>query len=386
MPKSSHNHPYSDRKAFERLMLLIATFLQNPGIGSADTYATTSDLPHDALALVKLQLEKLAQQNGIEVSCSIPTIRKDLVTLRNYGILDKRMYRWGYYLGTGALTKQEFSVALNALASLAEYQRSPNVMRMYEALVKRLQGFESEGDSKLLYPVRSQINRSIVLTDLEDMALKKQYRHTLFHCLDTVESAILEGQVIEIFLHSDPYSDRTGTLQVYPLQILYHDIAWYLLYENSSDGHFVVSRVDRFLDRCQKILNQSRSIEEQKQSLGIAHKLIEQGWGLHLGDLEEQMLERNGQLKFEIAKVRFFAPVIPFIEEGQKRHQSQKIDTKGKPHYIEYQVNLPSRSLNEFSRWVSRFIDNALVLSPQSMVEKHQQASQHLANLYQFNQ
>lgn len=381
MPKSSQTHPYSDRKAFERLMLLIATFLQHPGVGSADAL-TTSKQPHDALAIVKLQLEQVAQQYGIEVNCSIPTIRKDLVTLRNYGILNKRMYRWGYYLGTGAMTKDELSAALNAMASLAEYQRSPKVMRIYEALVKRLHGFEMRDDHTLLYPVRSQINRSIVLTDLEDMANKQQYRHTLFHCLDLVESAILAGQALEIYRHSDPYEDQTGSRNVYPLQILYHDIAWYLLYEYCDNGHLEVGRIDRFTDSCRAISSQTRSIEAQKHSLDIAHKLIMQGWGLHLGNPEEQQLERDGKLQFESFRVRFFAPVIQFIEEGQNRHPHQKIDRKGKPKFIEYQVDLPPRSFNEFSRWVNRFIDNALVLSPQKLVEKHKLAAQNLAKLY----
>lgn len=381
MPKSLQTHPYSDRKAFERLMLLIATFLQHPGIGSADAL-TTSEQHHDALAIVKQQLEQVAQQYGFEVSCSIPTIRKDLVTLRNYGILSKRMYRWGYYLGTGAMTKDELSVALNAMASLAEYQRSPKVMRMYEALVKRLHGFETEDGHNLLYPVRSQINRSIVLTDLEDMAYKKQYSHTLFHCLDAVESAILEGQALEIYRHSDPYADRIGLQEIYPLQILYHDIAWYLLFEDCHSGHLAIERIDRFTDQYRLIASQTRSIEVQKLSLENSHKLIVQGWGLNLGNPEEQKLEREGKLQFESVIVRFFAPVIRFIEEGQNRHPHQIIDRKGKPNFIEYQIDLPPRSLYEFSRWVSRFTDNALVLAPQSLVEKHKQAAHNLAKLY----
>jgi len=32
--------------------------------------------------------------------------------LRRYGILDRQMYRWGYYLGTGALRRDELQVAL----------------------------------------------------------------------------------------------------------------------------------------------------------------------------------------------------------------------------------------------------------------------------------
>ncbi len=385
MPKSSQTHPHSDRKAFERLMLLIATFLQYPSVGSADALQKSPEAPHDALAAVKFQLEQVAEQLNIELNnCSIPTIRKDLVTLRKYGILNKRMYRWGYYLGTGAMTKAELSMALNALASLAEYQRSPQIIRMYASLVKRLQGFDSEDNSKLLYPVRSQINHLIVTTDLEDRIKQKQAQnhHTLFDSLATVEQAILDGQAIEIYRHSDPYAQNTGAAIVYPLQLIYHDIAWYLLYENCDTSHFVVVRVDRLSDQCLLVPSQIRGLPAQKQSLEIAHQLLANGWGLNLGNLEDQIQERQAELGFETVIVRFFAPVIQFIEEGTYRHPTQQIDVSRKPDSIDLQVSLPPRSFNEFSRWVNRFMDQAIVLAPESLVNQQAKAAQRLAKLY----
>jgi len=61
-------------------------------------------------------------------------------------------------------------------------------------------------------------------------------------------------------------------------------------------------------------------------------------------------------------KVRFFPPVMAFIEEGKRRHHSQK--NLQRQHYrqaeiFDYTVKLPPRSLNEFSFWVFRFMDNA---------------------------
>jgi predicted DNA-binding transcriptional regulator YafY len=385
MPKPSQTHPYSDRQAFERLMLLIATFLQYPSIGSPEASPQNHDQPHDALTAVKQQLEQLAQEMGITINnIAIPTIRKDLVTLRKYGILNKRIYRWGYYLGTGVMTKQELSVALNALASLAEYQRSPQIIRLYESLVKRLQGLDADENSKLLYPVRSQINHLIVTTDLEDRIKKKQAqnRHTLFDSLSTVEQAILNGQAIEIYRHTDPYADNTGAAQVYPLQLIYHDIAWYLLYENCENSHFMVVRVDRLTDKCVAIPSQTRSLQAQKESLDLAHQLLANGWGLNMGEPEEQMQERQMKLKFETVIVRFFAPVIQFIEEGTYRHPSQKIDAKRKPESIDLHLSLPPRSLSEFSRWVNRFMDNAIVLAPESLVNQQAQSAERLADLY----
>ena len=90
-------------------------------------------------------------------------------TLRRYGILDRQMYRWGYYLGTGALRRDELQVAFNALASQAKYQGDPQARQIHRALTKRLRGLDVELNGQLFYPVRQQMNRAIIHTDLEEM-------------------------------------------------------------------------------------------------------------------------------------------------------------------------------------------------------------------------
>lgn len=106
-----------------------------------------------------------------------------------------------------------------------------------------------------------------------------------------------------------------------------------------------------------------------------------------MGTTDEQQLERLGQLDFTSVTVRFFPEVMAFILEGEKRHSSQKIyegpkAPDGKPTYVDYNVKLPPRSLNEFSRWVYRFMNSAQFLEPLEMVEKHKQAAQNLLARY----
>jgi len=72
-------------------------------------------------------------------------------------------------------------------------------------------------------------------------------------------------------------------------------------------------------------------------SLHNAHKLIENG-GFHLGEPAQQQAELQCQLDFETVKA-FFPPVMAFIEEGKRRHHSQKIkvckdSTTAKPKYL----------------------------------------------------
>jgi predicted DNA-binding transcriptional regulator YafY len=389
MNKKPH-HSYTETLAFQRIMLLIATLLKHPGIGNPDVEEFSQEKHHAALTAVKIKLQQLATEIGIELPKDYPaisTLRKDLETLRNYQILDRRMYRWGYYLGTGALSTTELKIAFNALASQAEYQGDPQIRRIYESLNKRLRGLDMELKGELFYPTRQHLNRAIIHTDPEEMAAKGENRDTLFHKLPLLETAISQGLAIEISRIHDFYgSNRTGRFQVFPLQLIYHDIAWYLLYEYCENQHLAIGRLNRFNSHCQPLKISPRGLEKQRESLLKGYQLLENGWGLYLGDPEPQQLELIGKLPFIPVKVRFFSPILEFILEGDRRHPHQKVSfgpidqTTGEFTFIEYTVNLPPRSLNEFSRWVYRYMDKAEILSPPQLRENHRRNAKELLN------
>jgi hypothetical protein len=71
-------------------MLLIATLLKHPGVGSPEFIESSNGEQHNSLKQVQLCLQNLAPSYGVELPKgypSIPTLRKDLETLRRYGIL-----------------------------------------------------------------------------------------------------------------------------------------------------------------------------------------------------------------------------------------------------------------------------------------------------------
>jgi len=355
-------------------MLLVATLVRYPGVGSADEGG--------AVGLQK-QLLAVGQELGIVLPpFALPTLRKDLATLRKYGILNQGMYRWGYYLGTGVMTPAELDISLTAMASLADFQRSPTVRAAYGAIRRRMQKNSSAAADRRAYPVRLQIDRAIVLTSLEEMAQKHQYQNNLYHRLDEVETAIVQGWAMDIDRLKDPYQGNIGRKRVYPLQLLYHRIAWYLLYEYCEDQHLEIERVDRLGDRIAVQKAQVMPLPQQEQSLRIAHKLLEAGWGLYLGDRSAQTLEKSGNLTMVLVKVRFFPPVLPFIEEGVVRHPTQTLDLTGKPHHLDFAVRLPPRSLAEFLQWVNRFLDCACILTPPDLAAQHLTAAQQLIIRY----
>ncbi len=285
------------------------------------------------------------------------------------------------------MSKEQLKVAFNSLASQAQYQGDPLVRQIYQILEQRLRGLNLAQPGDFFYPVRAYLNRPIIYTDPDEMRAKGKYKHTLYCCLETVENAIAQGQLIELYRFKEPYEQKIGHIQVYPLQLFYHDIAWYLLYEYSDSGHLEVERIDRFKDHCLILDFPERGQKAQLESLKFAQKLRECGWGIYLGKPEEQQLEREGKLQYEQVKVRFFYPATTFILEGECRHPQQKIikgkiDSDGNYESLDYLIKLPRRSFPEFTRWVYRHTGSAQVLSPPDLVEQHRQAAQALINRY----
>lgn len=388
MPKQLHS--YSDQAAFNRLLLLIATFVQNPGIGTPNPEA--AETSHNALQAVQIALLQVAEECKIDLTPpAIPTLRKDLETLRSYGILEKRSYRWGYYLGTGIFTFKQLQILVNSLTSLADFQGDPQAKQLYQTLLKRLNlsslDYSHIKQNQLFYPTRQHLNRAIVHTNWEEMLETGENQNNLFHHWETLTEAIENGQAIEISRRSDPYGNgNVGCIQVFPLQLIYHDIAWYLAFEYCHTEHLAIGRINRFGNYCKK-LTLIRSLEEQYQNLEKVHHLLKSGWGLFLGQPEEQRLELENKLDKITVKVRFFPPVTAFIEEGKRRHCTQKIkiykDSRtGQIQYLDYSLQLPPRSIAEFNLWVKRHFESAQVLSPPELVNEYKQSTLMLAQRY----
>ncbi|MCW6037843.1 WYL domain-containing protein [Spirulina subsalsa FACHB-351] len=182
-------------------MVLIVTLVRFPGVGCPQPLATRTESKgqHNALAQLQTQMQAVAREQGYDWSKQYPslgTLRKDLERLRDYGILEQRMYRWGYYLGTGVMTVRELQAALNSLESQGKYQGDPEIRRIYQSILQRLRGFPfpTQGSKNQPYPVRQNINRAINYTDPDEMREKQQYRDTLFHCVPLLEEVIVGGK------------------------------------------------------------------------------------------------------------------------------------------------------------------------------------------------
>ncbi|NJN76804.1 MAG: WYL domain-containing protein [Synechococcaceae cyanobacterium RL_1_2] len=388
MPRPRTTHPYSDRGTFERLLILIATLARHPGIGCPDPDQDRRDKHHNALALVQHQWEQVAQalypDGDAPTPPSTPTIERDLKLLKQYGILQPRMYRWGYYLGTGALSSDELRMALNAIETMGQDQGDSTYRQVHQRLTQRLKGFQfNHGDAH--YPVHRNLNQPVSWTDPQEMIEKGEVTHNLFQALPQVEQAILQSQALCLYRRKAMYdATHLGAIAVWPLQIVYYNIGWYLLYQNCHDDGLVIGRIDRFGEQIDR-LSQTRSLEEQRQNLARGHQLLHLGWGLKLGNAQEQRLELERKLPLLDIKIRFVPPGSKFIIEAVKRHPTQTLDispTKGpdgEPTHVDFRIKLPPRSLDEFHLWMVKYGAAAQVLSPPVLKEKHAQWVQSLA-------
>jgi hypothetical protein len=108
------------------------------------------------------------------------------------------------------------------------------------------------------------------------------------------------------------------------VQIVFHNIGWYLGYEcfkSKDDGLFKFDRLDRlFLGRKQ---HQSREIKQQINALNKLQKLYECSSIIYLGNdakLQKQYLNSKEKSKAEITiKLWFNDYIFKFISEGTNR-------------------------------------------------------------------
>ncbi len=257
--------------------------------------------------------------------------------------------------------------------------------RVYDSLQKRLWGASVELPT---YLTRSFAQNCIVHTDPDAMIAAQRHSHNLFFSLEKLEQAMIDGQAVRIYQKKDPYSKRTGPIIIFPLQLLYQEVAWYLVCEvikwESSDvktPYLLIERLDRFSEELD-LIPKFRSKMAQKQSLAKAEQLLKNGWGLHLGDADQQAAELAGQLDLVKIVVRFFDPVTKFIQEGNARHVRQKIYDHSKLGFLDYEITLPPRSQPEFYRWTRRFSSAVIFLEPDELIQKHQREALELTNRY----
>ncbi len=391
-------HPYSDIEPFTRLIKTIHFIIHHPLLYQKKEGCLQS--------LVKA----MQDEQIININCG-DSIRKDIEkVLKPFGILPNFTMKKGYFIGTGILSQTDLIKVFRLLEAQANSLSDPVALSIYETFKNRL------GDAKIAhpesYPVRAIYNKNIV--DLNSLS-----NDSLARKIDVLEGAIASGKLLELnrFIGSAEFTqndaknnqiDKNSYFLAYPLQIVFHNIGWYLGYEcvdKKDKDLFKFERLDRlFLGRK---INQSRDIKQQVNALNKLQKLYQVSGGIFLGNnvaWQKQYLDKKQKSKVEITIELWFNDYIfKFISEGTNRFPLQQMKmssplhktnhkkppftlkkTEDKNYPNRFQVKLPLWSLEDIDllRWIVGFGGQVKVINPPELVNKVKKLGEDISILY----
>lgn len=404
-PQFFHHH--SDRDSFERLMKTLRFMIHRP-LTQEDLYRQQSrDEPQARVKRIDILAQQLVETGVLQGRNLQAMIRKDIEwVLHPYQIFPEKTMRKGYYLGTGILSHED----LQQIFLLADKQvaglKNPLDKRTVQRFKERLQW--ARIDPADHYQARSITGGSIVAPDL----LSSQSLATEGNA-QQVEQAMHNGQAIAIGqLRGTGRYDGTPENEriVWPLQIVFHNIAWYLACEvaaGDDQGLYFYERLDRLYGG--HLVGTPRSRAEQAQSLEAIQCLQSHSYGLHLGgDREAQQqflaMSRSERLKaMSVLELRFREGIFNFVAEGTQRFpqgqlkmslpQGRSLANASRavraiyslpladdPEYpYQMQVRLPVWSLTEVTlmTWIMGLCENVKVIAPlqlRQLIQRHYQA------------
>ena len=393
-------HFMSEKEAFVRVMTLIRFIIHNP---------------HSWEKGVNLHKHLIEKLDEVYFISEISKLRKDIEKiLTPYGFRNKNdNTRHGYGLGAAILSINRLDDLFKISSESAKRLNNTFAHSINEEIKERFEwaGIKS-GKSVRIFANKSIVNPSLTRTDSMANAQNSE----------RVENAIRLNQLIEIEFFSSSAkfdkSEKDKFIEVWPIQLIFHNIGWYLAYERkeliSKKGLIQTVRLDRISLR--KIdSSRKRSEIESSKSLERLNKLIEVSGGIYFGEsLEEQnkiINSKEDELKNNLVTVRFRAKenIYKFLREGLQRYPSNQIriskpDPKDSwkpisqslkffsleriadnlfPYPIE--IDIPNWTLNkdiDFKRWILGFRESILIESPENLVEEVKETYSNLNELY----
>jgi predicted kinase len=307
--------PLADGPVFIRVMTLLRHILKNPFDHQAGT------------GLGEHLINQLQEIPGAYLPGETATLRKDLEKiLTPYGFRCRNdNVRHGYALGTALLSANRLKEVHGVVSQAAGRLADPSAQDLLAELEQRLQWGGIDTDHRA--PVRAFANRSMVSSALvrpDSLAVERQ--------AELLETAIVERRRIELERYASvaAFSDSPlGSFRVWPLQLLFHTIGWYLVYEEDTVGReqglIRTERLDRLaLRRSER--GYRRSEEAHLQALERLETLLHWSGGIYFGDnLEAQLAITTGTAKArrqQLVTLRFCCQgwAFAFIREGLQRY------------------------------------------------------------------
>ena len=396
--------PLGDGPVFQRVFTLLRHLLQQPFDRAPGTA-----LPEHLIA----QMQAIP---GAYLPGETATLRKDLEKLLTpYGFRRRNdNVRHGYSLGTALLSAHRLREIHGVVSQAAGRLADPSAQDLLSELEQRLSwgGIALDGAP----PVRAFANRSIVSSALvrpDSLAAERQ--------AEALETAIVERRRIELerYVSVASFADSpSGAFRVWPLQLLFHNIGWYLVFEEDAVGTGVglirSERLDRLALRRSERCNR-RTDDAHSQALRRLELLLHHSGGIYFGnDLQAQLRlaspnarQRNRQL----VTLRFCCQgwAFAFIREGLQRYPieytrfSKPLPGEhwwhhaNAPHVLEpgsaadthpypVELDLPAWTVErdiDLHNWLFGFGAGIRIESPVALREEHRQKLEAALGVYQ---
>ncbi len=309
--------PMGDGPVFVRVMTLLRHLLQVP-----------FDRPAERGANLHQHLIGATESiPGAYLSGETATLRKDLEKiLTPYGFRNRNdNVRHGYCLGTAVLSPPRLRELHNVVRQAAGRLADPSAQDLLTELDERL-GWAGISASDLP-PVRSYARHAVVDTALvrrDSLAAPRQ--------AEAIEAAIVEHRrvLLQRYPSVGSYSDSPdGELRVWPLQLIFHNVGWYLLFEEDQVGQeqglLRSERLDRLALR-HAHGDLRRNSEQHAAAIQRLERLLHHSGGIYFGRDRDQQLaiaSSSSQRRHQaLVTLRFCcAPwAYAFIREGLQRY------------------------------------------------------------------
>jgi predicted kinase len=384
-PSTFTPHAYADAEKMQRLLLTIRLIAHQP------LFRRESQPNLENLVAA---LQQAAQQTP-EIYTDRDGLRKDIERIfKPYEIFRNTPMRKGYFLGTGILSQQKLYEVFKILQSQEGKLDMPASRVIYDEFKARMQDSNILNADNLAhpYPIRAIANQSIV--ELQNLSTESAYHKT-----DRLEIAIEQGKLIEIravqgaaFYQDLPEKDLPYT--IYPIQMVFHNIGWYLGYERLRPRQKPILEFAR-LDRIAIVreLNEQRSPQEQRQALKRLEKLYQASPSIYLGNSPEDQenylstdpkIRKTAEITLEIW---FTDKAFRFIGEGDKRFPKSQMRMSAPNQKLKkernktlfnlepsnhsdypnrFQVTFPKWALEDIDlkKWIVSFGSEAKVIEP----------------------
>ena len=223
--------------------------------------------------------------SAMEAQRVIPTgytasVRRDFgEILKPYGLMPLESQTQGYFVGTAVLSTSELLRVFSSLAGQAQHLDDPVLLSTYERFRERLAFLYR--DLPAITPVRTVLQQPIV--DVQKLSADTFSLAAAVNA-ERLEDAILQAQSLTLQRRRGTgrfKGEAEAAFQVLPLQIVFHNIAWYLGYQQIADGLLRFERLDRL--ELLQVGAFSRNKAQQVAAQRDLMRLYEASYGIYLG-------------------------------------------------------------------------------------------------------